>query len=142
MDFRDRFNAIINEHILSITNRQLRRETLNESQFGATLCNLIQEFSPETLQSFQNDQSNGVEDRQTQEKENDSLIQHLLENDKKLAELTETQQENYDRIQQYLLDQDERLAAFMRFQQWQEQENRYLNHNEYLMSLFRIQDMQ
>ncbi len=139
MDFRDRFNAIITEHIESIKKCRLRRENLGETEFGTVLRRLIEECSPETLESFQNDQSDEGEGRQIQERDNDYLIQHLLENDKRLEELTRIQQETYTHIQQHLVDHDERLVAFMRFQQ--EQERARLNHNEHLMSFFHIEEM-
>jgi len=139
MDFRDRFNAIITEHIESIKKCRLRRENLGETEFGTVLRRLIEECSPETLESFQNDQSDKGEGRQIQERDNDHLIQHLLENDKRLEELTRIQEETYTRIQQHLVDHDERLVAFMRFQK--EQEHARLNQNEHLMSFFHIEEM-
>ncbi len=50
MDYRDRFNAIITKHIVSIKNYHLRRDKLNESKFGTVLRRFVQEFSSETLQ--------------------------------------------------------------------------------------------
>jgi hypothetical protein len=144
MDFRGRFNAIISEHKASIESSQLRRENVDERQLGTVLHKLIKEFSPETLQSFQNDQSDGFHDRQKQEKDNDRLIEHLLENDKKLTELARIEQENYARYQQHLLDYDDRLAAFIRFQEHQEERKARSTqeHHEHLMSLIRVQENQ
>jgi hypothetical protein len=138
LDFRDRFNAIITEHIVSIRDFHLHRENLDENQYGIVLRRLIQEFSPETLQSFQNDPSGGVVRSQIQERDNDRLVQHLLDNDRRLAELARIQQENNARIQQHLLDQDERLAALQRFL---DRDGR-INRNEHLTSPFRIPEMQ
>ncbi|CAF1099302.1 unnamed protein product [Rotaria sp. Silwood1] len=144
MDFRDHFNAFISDHIESIRNCYLRRENLTESEFGTILYKLIQAFSPETLESFQNDQSSSVDTRQLETNDNDCLIQHLLENDKKLAELVRIQEEIYARNQQYLLQYDERIAAFIRFQ---EQTNtnfmqQQINQNERLSSLIHVQEEQ
>ncbi|CAF4911504.1 unnamed protein product, partial [Rotaria sp. Silwood1] len=144
MDFRDHFNAFISDHIESIRNCYLRRENLTESEFGTILYKLIQAFSPETLESFQNDQSSSVDTRQLETNDNDCLIQHLLENDKKLAELVRIQEEIYARNQQYLLKYDERIAAFIRFQ---EQANtnfmqQQINQNERLSSLIHVQEEQ
>jgi hypothetical protein len=95
-DYPDRFNAIITKHIASIKNCHLRRDKLNASKFGTVLRRFVQEFSSETLQSFRLDQSDDFVRRQIQERDNDRLIQHLLENDKRLlAELTQLQRENY-----------------------------------------------
>ncbi|CAF3874731.1 unnamed protein product [Rotaria sp. Silwood1] len=144
IDFRDHFNAFISEHIESIRNCHLHRENLTENEFGTILYKLIQAFSPETLESFQNDQSNSVDTRQLETHDNDRLIQHLLENDKKLAELVRIQEEIYARNQQYLLEYDERIAAFIRFQ---EQTNKnfmqqQINQNEHLSSLIHVQEEQ
>jgi hypothetical protein len=91
---------------------------------------------------FQNNRSDGVNDRQNQERDNDRLIQHLLENDKKLAELTRIEQENYARHQQHLLDSDARLAAFIRFQEEQERKRACVAQNQYehLTSLIRVRE--
>ncbi len=131
-DFRNRFNVILREHMQFIENVFARRRNLDETELRTIFRRLIQELSPETWQSFQNDPSNGVDDRQTQEGDNDRLLQHLLR----------TQQENYARIEQHLVEQDERLAAFQRFQQRQEHEHEHwqLNSNEHLRSLIRIED--
>ncbi len=144
MDFCDRFKAILTEHILSIRNWHLRQGNLDETELSTLLHTLIQEFSPETLQSFQNDPSNGVVDRPIQAGDNNRLVQHLLENNTRLAELVRIEQENHARIEQHLLNQDDRLAAFQRFQQRQEQEHEHvrLNFNEHLLSLFHIQEVQ
>ncbi|CAF3314990.1 unnamed protein product [Rotaria sp. Silwood2] len=120
--FCERFNAII--------------------YFGKILLKLIQEFSPETFQSFLKQQFDGVDSREQQE--NDCLIQHLLQHNEQLKEVIRNQQENNVHIQQYLVDQDERLAAFMRFQQKQEQENahcshRHNNQSEQLQSIVHLQ---
>jgi len=142
MDFCDRFKAILTEHTLSIRNWHLRQGNLDETELNTVLRRLIQEFSPETLQSFQNDPSNGIVDRPIREGDNDRLIQHLLENNTRLAELVRIEQENHARIEQHLLNQDDRLAAFQRFQQRQEQEHVRLNFNEHLLSLFHTQEVQ
>ncbi|CAF1603020.1 unnamed protein product [Rotaria sp. Silwood1] len=144
IDFRDHFNAFISEHIESIRNCHLHRENLTENEFGTILYKLIQAFSPETLESFQNDQSNSVDTRQLETHDNNHLIQHLLENDKKLTELVRIQEEIYARNQQYLLEYDERIAAFIRFQ---EQTNKnfmqqQINQNEHLSSLIHVQEEQ
>ncbi|CAF1196041.1 unnamed protein product [Rotaria sordida] len=147
MNFYDRFNTIISEHILSIQTSHLRRDKLNENDFRKILYKLIQEFSPETLQSFQNNQSSVIDDEQQQENDNDHLIQHLLQCNERLAENIRIQQENYINTQQYLLDQNERLAAFIRFQQRQDQNNahllqRHFNQNDELISIVRAQQEQ
>jgi len=142
MDFCDRFKAILTEHALSIRNWHLRQRNLDETELSTVLHRLIQEFSPEILQSFQNDPSNGVVDRPIQAGDNNRLIQHLLENNTRLIDLIRIEQENHARIEQHLLDQDDRLAAFQRFQQRQEQEHVRLNFNEHLLSLFHIQEVQ
>ncbi|CAF1501347.1 unnamed protein product [Rotaria sordida] len=147
MNFYDRFNTIISEHILSIQTSHLGRDKLNENDFRKILYKLIQEFSPETLQSFQNNQSSVIDDEQQQENDNDHLIQHLLQCNERLAENIRIQQENYINTQQYLLDQNERLAAFIRFQQRQDQNNahllqRHFNQNDELISIVRTQQEQ
>ncbi len=142
IDFCDRFKAILTEYTLSIRNWHLRQGNLDETELSTVLRRLNEEFSPETLQSFQNDSFNGVVDRPIQEGDNDRLIQHLLENNTRLAELVRIEQENHARIEQHLLDQDERLAAFQRFQQRQEHEHVRLNFSEHLLSLFHTQEMQ
>ncbi|CAF3885218.1 unnamed protein product, partial [Adineta steineri] len=63
MNFRDRFNAFVAEHIAMIQNCHLHRRNLSERDFGIVLRRLIQEFCPEILQSFQNDQSDNMDDR-------------------------------------------------------------------------------
>ncbi|CAF3376666.1 unnamed protein product [Rotaria sp. Silwood1] len=120
---------------------------LKENDFRKVLHQLIQEFSPETLQSFQNSQFNVVDDGQQQESDNDHLIQHLLQYNKSLAEDVRVQQENYANMRQHLLDQDERLAAFVRFQRRQEQNNVHLlqrqtNQHDQLTSIVGVQQEQ
>ena len=142
IDFRDRLNFILSQNIESIKNCQLQRENLNERELRVVLRELVKAFSPETLQLFQNNQPDNVNDRQNQERDNDRFIQHLLENDKKLVELTRIEQENYARHQQHLLDSDERLAASIRFQEEQERKRACVAQDRYehLTSLIRVRE--
>ncbi|CAF2522114.1 unnamed protein product [Rotaria sp. Silwood2] len=147
VNFHDHCNAIISDHIISIQKSHLHRNNLNENEFRKVLHSLIQEFSPETLQSFQNSQSNIVEDKQPQQSDSDHLIQHLLQCNEQLAKDVRIQQENFANIRQHLLNQDDRLAAFIRFQQRQEQNNAHLsqhhiNQNDRLTSIIRVQQEQ
>ncbi|CAF3375537.1 unnamed protein product [Rotaria sp. Silwood1] len=136
--------GIINDFF---TYNQLVHFIILENDFRKVLHQLIQEFSPETLQSFQNSQFNVVEDGQQQESDNDHLIQHLLQCNESLAEDVRVQQENYANMRQHLLDRDERLAAFVRFQRRQEQNNVHLlqrqtNQHDQLTSIVGVQQEQ
>ena len=101
----------------------LDRNNLNEPELRTLLQRFIQEFSPETWQSFQTDPSNQIPNRQVQQGDNDRLIEHVFVTNQRLAEMVRVQQENRTWIEQHLLEQDERLRAFQRFQQRQEQEH-------------------
>ncbi|CAF1471326.1 unnamed protein product [Adineta steineri] len=123
INFRDRFNVFIAEHIALIQNCHLRRRNLGERDFGTVLHRLIQEFCPETLQSFQNHQSDNMDDREKQE-DNDQLFQLLLENDKKLAELArfqEQQEQNNARFTQQHLNQNQSMLLLSHIQEEQQQ---------------------
>ncbi|CAF4197937.1 unnamed protein product [Rotaria socialis] len=143
-NFCARFNTIIFEHILSVQNRYLHRENLNENEFGKVLHTLIQEFSPESLQSFETIEPIVNENRHQQEIDNDRLLQHFLQRNEQLAESIRMQQHYNDHIQQHRYGLDERLAAFLRFQEKQEQENTrfsqiHVNHNDRLISIVDVQ---
>ncbi|CAF3575151.1 unnamed protein product [Rotaria socialis] len=143
-NFCARFNTIICEHILSVQNRYLRRENLNENEFGKVLHTLIQEFSPESLQSFETIEPIVNENRHQQEIDNDRLLQHFLQRNEQFAESIRMQQHYNDHIQQHRYGLDERLAAFLRFQEKQEQENTrfsqiHVNHNDRLISIVDVQ---
>lgn len=126
----------------SIQNCYLPQRNLNETEFWTFLRILIQEFSPQTWESFQNNQVNVAANEQIQEVDNDRLIQYLFVNNQRLESLLRVQQENYTRLEQYIIDQDDRLAAFQRFQERQEQEHPRPNSNESVTSLFDIRNMQ
>jgi hypothetical protein len=134
VNFRSEFNAIISEHITATNESSLRRENLNEEEFRRSLDKFIQEFSPETLQSFQNNQSNDVDNSQKQENDNDRLIQHLVEEQNRFAEFVRIQQEKNDFNEQHLLDNDERLAAFKRFEKKQEEHNAYMPRRHFIQN--------
>jgi hypothetical protein len=141
IEFSDRFNAIISDHITSTEGCHLHRGNIDERELGTVLHKIFKTCLPEILNLFPNNQSDGANDRQKQERDdNDRLIQHVLENDKKLAELARIEQENYARYEQHLLEYDERLRAFMRFQK-QEEQNRARSAQEYhehLVSLIQV----
>lgn len=122
MNFRDRFNTILTEHIESIRTLHLRQGNRNEMELNTILRRLIQEFSPETLQSFQNHPSNDVRTEQIQEECNNSLLQHLFQMNERLEEHVRIQQNNNARLEQRIIEQDGRLAALELFQREQQQE--------------------
>ena len=126
----------------SIQQCHLDQRSLNETERWTLLQKFIQEFSPESWQSFQNDPSDHVTNQQVSPRNRDRLIEHLFVTNERLAELVRVQQENRAWVEQHLLEQDERLTAFHRFQQRQDEEHPRNNPNERLVSLFHVEERQ
>lgn len=147
-DFCNRFNTIISDHISSIQKRHLRRDTLNGNELNKLLHTLVQEFAPDTLNSFQDVQSTVNENRQQQETHSDHLIEQLLHRNEQFAEAIRIQQQqHHTHTQQFLENMDERLGAYIRFQERQERDSArfsqiHVEQNNHLISLMRAQQEQ
>lgn len=109
-----RFNAILIEHMLTVRRLFDRRINHNEAELWEFVRRLIQEFSPGTWQSFENDQNNDATNREPQEGDNTRLLQYLFRNNESLLRQLH---ENHASIEQYTADRNERSVNIQNSQQ-------------------------